>query len=172
MVVAIKKSDLYSSLWKSCDELRGGMDASQYKDYILTMLFVKYVTDKHKSDPNSLIDVPASGSFDDMVALKGDKEIGDKINKIFDVDDSITYQLTSSGTNSTLKLFSFTGGTFSLSPTVKGLVSLNVTKSLGSVAVVPEPETYALLALGLVGLGVARQRKKAREINAFPALTA
>ena len=60
--------------------------------------------------------------------------IGDKFNKIFDVDDSITYQLTSSGTNSTLKLFSFTGGTFSLSPTVKGLVSLNVTKSLGSVA--------------------------------------
>ncbi len=80
--MAIKKSDLYSSLWKSCDELRGGMDASQYKDYILTMLFVKYVTDKHSSDPNSLIDVPTGGSFDDMVALKGDKEIGDKINKI------------------------------------------------------------------------------------------
>jgi len=80
--VAIKKSDLYSSLWRSCDELRGGMDASQYKDYILTMLFVKYVTDKAKSDPNSLIDIPAGGSFDDMVALKGDKEIGDKINKI------------------------------------------------------------------------------------------
>ncbi|MGH3943288.1 MAG: type I restriction-modification system subunit M [Pseudonocardiaceae bacterium] len=80
--MAIKKSDLYSSLWRSCDELRGGMDASQYKDYILTMLFVKYVTDKAKSDPNSLIDVPAGGSFDDMIALKGDKEIGDKINKI------------------------------------------------------------------------------------------
>ena len=82
MVVAIKKSDLYSSLWESCDELRGGMDPSQYKDYILTMLFVKYVSDKSKADPNSLIDVPAGGSFDDMVALKGDKEIGDKINKI------------------------------------------------------------------------------------------
>ncbi|CAL9311883.1 type I restriction-modification system subunit M [Streptomyces sp. SudanB91_2054] len=82
MVVALKKSDLYSSLWRSCDELRGGMDASQYKDYILTLLFVKYVTDKAKSDPNSLIDVPVGGSFDDMVALKGDKEIGDKINKI------------------------------------------------------------------------------------------
>ncbi|WP_078626954.1 type I restriction-modification system subunit M [Streptomyces exfoliatus] len=80
--MALKKSDLYSSLWRSCDELRGGMDASQYKDYILTLLFVKYVTDKAKSDPNSLIDVPANGSFDDMVALKGDKEIGDKINKI------------------------------------------------------------------------------------------
>lgn len=58
------------------------MDASQYKDFILTLLFVKYVSDKAKADPNSLIDVPAGGSFDDMVALKGDKEIGDKINKI------------------------------------------------------------------------------------------
>jgi len=80
--VTLRKSDLYGSLWKSCDELRGGMDASQYKDYILTLLFVKYVSDKAKTDRNSLIDVPAGGSFDDMVALKGDKEIGDKINKI------------------------------------------------------------------------------------------
>lgn len=80
--VALKKSDLYSSLWKSCDELRGGMDASQYKDYILTMLFVKYVSDKSKTDPDALISVPSGGSFDDMVALKGDKEIGDKVNKI------------------------------------------------------------------------------------------
>jgi type I restriction enzyme M protein len=80
--VALKKSDLYRSLWQSCDELRGGMDASQYKDYILTLLFVKYVTDKAKSDPSSLIDVPSGGSFDDMVACKGDTEIGDRINKI------------------------------------------------------------------------------------------
>lgn len=80
--MTLRKSDLYSSLWKSCDELRGGMDASQYKDYILTLLFVKYVSDKQKGDPDSLIDVPAGGSFDDMVALRGDKEIGDKINKI------------------------------------------------------------------------------------------
>src|SRR5689334_13474885 len=58
------------------------MDASQYKDYILTLLFVKYVTDKAKADRNSLIDVPRGGSFDDMAALKGDKEIGDKLNKI------------------------------------------------------------------------------------------
>ena len=55
--MALKKSDLYSSLWASCDQLRGGMDASQYKDFILTLLFVKYVSDKAKSDPNSLIDV-------------------------------------------------------------------------------------------------------------------
>ncbi|HEY3959862.1 MAG TPA: type I restriction-modification system subunit M [Solirubrobacteraceae bacterium] len=80
--MALKKSDLYRSLWQSCDELRGGMDASQYKDYILTLLFVKYVTDKAKADPNSLIEIPAGGSFDDMVALKGNTEIGDRINKI------------------------------------------------------------------------------------------
>ena len=78
----LRKSDLYGSLWKSCDELRGGMDASQYKDYILTLLFVKYVSDKQKADPDSLIKVPPGGSFEAMVALKGDKEIGDKINKI------------------------------------------------------------------------------------------
>lgn len=80
--MALKKSDLYSSLWASCDQLRGGMDASQYKDYILTLLFVKYVSDKAKTDRDSLIDVPAGGSFDDMLAAKGDKEIGDRFNKI------------------------------------------------------------------------------------------
>ena len=78
----LKKSELYSSLWASCDELRGGMDASQYKDYVLVFLFVKYVSDKAKSQSNYLLDVPKGGSFAEMVALKGDKEIGDKINKI------------------------------------------------------------------------------------------
>ncbi len=80
--MAIKKTELYSSLWASCDELRGGMDASQYKDYVLTMLFMKYVSDKYKGDPYGMIVVPPGASFDDMVALKGDKEIGDKINKV------------------------------------------------------------------------------------------
>lgn len=80
--MAVKKSELYSSLWQSCDELRGGMDASQYKDYVLTLLFIKYVSDKHASDPYSTIGVPDGGSFKDMVRLKGDKEIGDKMNKI------------------------------------------------------------------------------------------
>ena len=80
--MVLKKSDLYSSLWRSCDELRGGMDASQYKDYILTLLFMKYVSDKAKTDPDSLIVVPKGGSFDDMLAAKGDPEIGDRFNKI------------------------------------------------------------------------------------------
>jgi type I restriction enzyme M protein len=78
----IKKSELYSSLWKSCDELRGGMDASQYKDYVLVLLFVKYVSDKYADDPAAPIEVPKGGRFADMVALKGSKEIGDQINKI------------------------------------------------------------------------------------------
>jgi len=80
--MALKKSQLYSSLWKSCDELRGGMDASQYKDYVLTLLFVKYVSDKYAGDPLAIIRVPEGGSFADLVRLKGDKEIGDKMNKI------------------------------------------------------------------------------------------
>ncbi len=91
--MAIKKSELYFSLWKSCDELRGGMDASQYKDYVLVLLFVKYVTDKYAGDPNALIDVPEGGSFADMVVVKNDKEIGDKINiiinKLADANESL-----------------------------------------------------------------------------------
>ena len=49
--MALKKSELYSSLWSSCDELRGGMDASQYKDYVLVMLFIKDISDKYSGVP-------------------------------------------------------------------------------------------------------------------------
>lgn len=80
--MALKKSQLYSSLWQSCDELRGGMDASQYKDYVLTLLFMKYVSDKYTEDPYPVIDVPEGGRFVDMVACVGQKDIGDRINKI------------------------------------------------------------------------------------------
>ena len=76
--MAIKKSELYSSLWASCDELRGSMDASQYKDYVLVLLFMKYVSDKG----GKLVEIPEGGSFKDMVKLKGKSDIGDKINKI------------------------------------------------------------------------------------------
>ena len=83
--MAIKKTELYSSLWASCNALRGGMDASQYKDYVLTLLFLKYVSDKAKANPYAMIEVPAGASFDDMVKLKGSKEIGQAINKIINL---------------------------------------------------------------------------------------
>jgi type I restriction enzyme M protein len=80
--MAIKKSDLYASLWASCDELRGGMDGSQYKDYVLFMLFIKYVSDKYADydEFGPPVVIPKGASFKDMVALKGKSDIGDKIN--------------------------------------------------------------------------------------------
>lgn len=80
--MAIKKSQLYSALWEGCNKLRGGMDASQYKDYVLVVLFVKYISDKAKKDTEMLIDVPEGCTFDDMVALKGKTNIGEEMNKI------------------------------------------------------------------------------------------
>lgn len=89
----MKKSELYSRLWKSCDQLRGGMDASQYKDYILVLLFMRYVTDKYYGKRDVLIEVPEGGSFHDLIKLKGDKEIGDKTNvvirKMADANDLV-----------------------------------------------------------------------------------
>src|SRR5579872_6033268 len=79
--MALKKSQLYSSLWQSCDELRGGMDASQYKDYVLVLLFIKYVSDKYAGVPYAPITIPRGAGFKDMVALKGKPSIGDDINK-------------------------------------------------------------------------------------------
>src|SRR5205809_7560799 len=79
--MAIKKSELYSSLWSSCDELRGGMDASQYKDYVLVLLFIKYISDKYAGVPYAPITIPPGANFKDMVALKGKPDIGDQINK-------------------------------------------------------------------------------------------
>ena len=79
--MAVKKSELYSTLWKCCDELRGGMDASQYKDYVLVILFVKYISYDSSSDEGSDIDIPDGCHFDDFVALKGNPNIGEEMNK-------------------------------------------------------------------------------------------
>jgi type I restriction enzyme M protein len=77
---ALTKSELYASLWASCDELRGSMDASQYKDYVLVLLFVKYISDRYAGQPFAPIQIPTGATFADMVALKGTADIGDKIN--------------------------------------------------------------------------------------------
>ncbi|MGN8527546.1 type I restriction-modification system subunit M [Helicobacter pylori] len=80
--MAIKKSELYSSLWAGADSLRGGMDASEYKNYVLNLLFLKYISDKAKNNRDSEIEVPQGCFYEDILALEGDKEIGDKLNKI------------------------------------------------------------------------------------------
>ncbi|GAA7470649.1 type I restriction-modification system subunit M [Helicobacter pylori] len=84
--MAIKKSELYSSLWAGADSLRGGMDASEYKNYVLNLLFLKYISDKARNDAKnhieSAIEVPQGCFYEDILALESDKEIGDKLNKI------------------------------------------------------------------------------------------
>lgn len=80
--MALKKSQLYSSIWQACDALRGGMDASQYKNYVLVLLFVRYVSDKYAGKPNVIVDVPEGGSFADLIKLKGKTNIGEEINKV------------------------------------------------------------------------------------------
>jgi len=79
--MAIKKSELYPSLWSSCDEFRGGMDASQYKDYVLVQLFVNYVSDKYDGVLYTPITIPEGASFKDMMTLKGKPDIGNQNNK-------------------------------------------------------------------------------------------
>ena len=79
--MALKKSELYSSLWQSGDALPSSMYASQYKDYVLVLLFVKDVSDKYAGQPFAPIKIPPGASFADMAALKGKSDIGDQINK-------------------------------------------------------------------------------------------
>ena len=57
------------------------MDPSQYKDYVLVLLFIKYVSDKYAGQHFASITISAEASFADMVALKGKPDIGDQINK-------------------------------------------------------------------------------------------
>src|SRR6185312_13951860 len=79
--MAIKKTELYGAIWSSCDALRGGMDASQYKDYVLSLLFIKYISDKYADVPYAPITIPKGADFQAMAALKGKPDIGDQINK-------------------------------------------------------------------------------------------
>lgn len=82
--MAIKKSELYSTLWKSCDELRGGMEPSEYKNYILTLLFVKYISDKYSGDSPDYAEVivPDDANFKALKSLRGKQNIGEGINII------------------------------------------------------------------------------------------
>jgi type I restriction enzyme M protein len=76
--LAVKKTELYSTLWASCDELRGGIEPSIYKDYVLLILFVRYVTDKAPFSKGQIV-IPEGGGFHDLVALKNKPNIGEEI---------------------------------------------------------------------------------------------
>jgi len=79
--MALKKSELYASLWSSCDEAARRHGRQPVKDYVLVLLFIKYVSDKYGGQTFAPIVIPAGASFKDMVALKGKPDIGDQINK-------------------------------------------------------------------------------------------
>ncbi len=80
--MAVKKSELYSSLWESCNQLRGGMDASQYKDYVLVVLFLKYISDKAKADKDYLLNIPEGCFWEDILVLRYKSNIGERLNEI------------------------------------------------------------------------------------------
>ena len=42
---SVTQSEINGILWKACDTFRGAVDPSEYKNYILVMLFVKYIAD-------------------------------------------------------------------------------------------------------------------------------
>jgi len=80
--MAVKKSELYSLLWEACNKLRGGVEPSRYKDYVLVLLFFKYVSDRYKGRKFAEFTVNPGASFDDLVAAKGKSDVGERVDKI------------------------------------------------------------------------------------------
>ena len=80
--MAVKKSELYSMLWEACNKLRGGVEPARYKDYVLVLLFFKYVSDRYKGQPFSEFTVTPGASFDDLIAAKGKSDVGERVDKI------------------------------------------------------------------------------------------
>lgn len=80
--MAVKKSELYSLLWEACNKLRGGVEPSRYKDYVLVLLFFKYVSDRYKGQRFAEFTVSEGASFDDLIAAKGKSDVGERVDKI------------------------------------------------------------------------------------------
>lgn len=78
----MKKSELYSMLWEACNKLRGGVEPSRYKDYVLVLLFFKYVSDRYKGQPFAEFTISKGASFEDLIAAKGKSDVGERVDKI------------------------------------------------------------------------------------------
>ena len=93
------KNNIEQVLWSACDSFRGKIDSSRYKDYILSMLFVKYLSDVSKEKRAEYIkqydgderrveramsrerfSMDEESTFDYLYAQRNDPEIGQKIN--------------------------------------------------------------------------------------------
>lgn len=122
--MAIKKSQLYNTIWESCNKLRGGMDASQYKDYVLVVLFMKYISDKAKTDRDSLIELPEGCTFDDLVAAKNKSNIGETFNKILEAVAEANTELRNVITNADFCDEQKLGKGKDLVETVSGLIGV------------------------------------------------
>ena len=78
----MKKTELYSLLWEACNKLRGGVEPARYKDYVLVLLFFKYVSDRYKGQPFAEFTVSKGASFDDLILAKGKPDVGERVDKI------------------------------------------------------------------------------------------
>lgn len=80
--MAVKKSELYSMLWEACNKLRGGVEPARYKDYVLVLLFHKYVSDRYKGQPYAMYNITDETSFDALTKAKGKPDVGERVDKI------------------------------------------------------------------------------------------
>lgn len=78
----MKKTELYSLLWEACNKLRGGVEPARYKDYVLVLLFFKYVSDRYKGQPFAEFTISKGASFEDLIAAKGKSDVGERVDKI------------------------------------------------------------------------------------------
>ncbi len=80
--MAVKKSELYSILWEACNKLRGGVEPSRYKDYVLVLLFFKYVSDRYKGKRFADFEISEGASFDDLVKACEKTDVGERVDII------------------------------------------------------------------------------------------
>lgn len=121
--MAVKKSELYSILWEACNKLRGGVEPSRYKDYVLVLLFFKYVSDRYKGQKFSNFKVSEGSSFENLISWKNKPNVGEEVDKIiekFKEDNDLQGALPSVSFNNVEEL----GAGKELVAKVSGLISI------------------------------------------------